>query len=72
MTTVTAVRGTANFPTGERLRAELSRRNLRLAEVYVPISTTVDGPTSGAMAVSVECLTRLHETGGDVLSASPP
>ena len=57
----------ADFPTGETLRVELSRRDLRLAEVYVPIPTTVDGPTTGAMAVAVECLTRLHEAGGDVL-----
>ncbi len=56
-----------DFPTGETLRVELSRRDLRLAEVYVPIPTTVDGPTSGAMAVAVECLTRLNEAGGDVL-----
>ncbi len=57
----------AGFPTGAALRVELSRRDLRLAEVYVPIPTTVDGPTSGAMTIALECLTRLHDAGGDVL-----
>jgi inosose dehydratase len=57
----------ADFPSGAMLRAELARHALRLAEVYVPIPTTVDGPTAEAMAVAVECLARLHDAGGDVL-----
>lgn len=56
-----------DFPNGLALREDLARRDLRLAEVYVPLPATPDGPTSQAMSVATACLTSLHEAGGDVL-----
>ena len=56
-----------DFPDGPVLRDDLARRDLRLAEVYVPLPATPDGPTAAAMAVAIDCLTRLHEVDGDVL-----
>ena len=56
-----------DFPKGLALREDLARRDLRLAEVYVPLPATPDGPTSQAMSVATACLTSLHEAGGDVL-----
>ena len=55
------------FPEGARLRDELASRDLRLAEVYLPIPATVDGPRAGAMDIALEHLHRLHDAGGDVL-----
>jgi inosose dehydratase len=51
------------FPEGEALRAELRQRGLRLAEVYVSIPCTVDGPTADAREAVFERL-RLHRAGG--------
>jgi inosose dehydratase len=55
------------FPDGEALHDELANRDLRLAEVYVPLPATPAGPTPGSMDVARDCLRRLHEAGGDVL-----
>ena len=56
-----------DFPDGPTLRDELATRDLRLAEVYVPLPATPAGPDPGAMEVARACLRRLHEAGGDVL-----
>jgi inosose dehydratase len=58
------------FPRGERLREMLARRELRLAEVYLAIPCTVDGPTGDAAAVARDRLAILHQGGGDVLVAA--
>lgn len=60
----------AGFPEGPALRGELAGRGLRLAEVYLPIQATVDGPTSDAMDVARDCLRILHEADGEVLCAA--
>lgn len=57
----------ANFPRGAALRDALELRDLRLAEVYVPLPATPAGPGPDAMDVARACLARLHEAGGDVL-----
>lgn len=57
----------SGFPEGARLRDALASRDLRLAEVYLPIPATVDGPRADAMDVALEHLHRLHDAGGDVL-----
>jgi inosose dehydratase len=51
------------FPEGDALRAELRDRGLRLAEVYVSVPATVDGPTPDARDAAFERL-RLHRAGG--------
>jgi inosose dehydratase len=56
-----------DFPAGPALHDDLARRHLRLAEVYVPLPATPDGPTNDAMDVARACLTRLLEARGDVL-----
>ena len=56
-----------DFPDGRALRDDLTRRGLRLAEVYVPLPATPDGPTPEAMSVARACLARLHDAGGEVL-----
>ena len=56
------------FPRGEALRAMLSDRGLRLAEVYVSLPCSVDGPADDALDVGRERLALLHEGGGDVLT----
>ncbi len=56
-----------DFPRGHELRDELSRRGLRLAEVYAPLPCTVDGPIDGALDIARACLGELHEARGDVL-----
>lgn len=56
-----------DFPTGQALRDALAARDLRLAEVYVALPTTVDGPRADAMDVAFERLRLLNEAGGDVL-----
>jgi len=58
------------FPEGARLRDELAGRDLRLAEVYLPIPATVDGPSADAMDIARVHVTRLHDGGGDVLCAA--
>ncbi len=55
------------FPTGEALRAELSARGLRLAEVYAAIPCGVDGPGPGALKAMRERVAILSAAGGDVL-----
>jgi inosose dehydratase len=57
----------SGFPDGDQLRHELASRRLRLAEVYVPVPATVDGPRSGALHDALELLRLLHDAGGDVL-----
>ena len=55
------------FPEGAALRDALRDRGLRLAEVYVPIPATVDGPVADALAIAEERLRLLHDGEGDVL-----
>jgi inosose dehydratase len=55
------------FPEGDQLRDELDRRGLRLAEVYVPLPATIDGPTADALDIGRERLRLLHEGAGEVL-----
>jgi inosose dehydratase len=55
------------FPEGEALGAALAERRLRLAEVYLSIPATVDGPTADALAIGRERLRLLHDGGGEVL-----
>jgi inosose dehydratase len=55
------------FPEGAPLREALRERGLRLAEVYVPVPATVDGPTAGALAIAEERLRLLHDGEGEVL-----
>lgn len=57
----------SGFPEGAALRDALGLRGLRLAEVYVPISATVDGPAADALGIAQEHLRLLHDAGGDVL-----
>ena len=58
------------FPEGESLKDALRARNLRLAEVYLSIPCTVDGPTDEAPGIARERLALLHEGGGEVLVAA--
>lgn len=58
------------FPEGEALRAALSARGLRLAEVYLSLPCTVDGPTAEALDVGWTRLDLLHRGGGEVLVAA--
>jgi inosose dehydratase len=58
------------FPAGDELRHELAMRGLRLAEVYLAIPATVDGPTVDAMDMARERLRLLHAGGGDILCAA--
>ena len=55
------------YPEGEALRDALGERGLRLAEVYVSLPATVDGPTPDAIAVGRERARLLHDGGGEVL-----
>jgi len=55
------------FPEGEALRDALSERRLRLAEVYLSIPATVDGPTPDATAIARERVRLLDDGGGEVL-----
>jgi len=55
------------FPAASALRTALAERRLRLAEVYLSIPATVDGPTPDAMAIGRERLRLLHDGGGEVL-----
>ena len=55
------------FPEGRALRDALAERGLRLAEVYLSIPATVDGPAADAMEIGRERLRLLHEAGGEVL-----
>jgi inosose dehydratase len=55
------------FPEGSQLRAALSARGLRLAEVYAALPATPAGPDEEALAVGRERLRSLDAAGGDVL-----
>jgi inosose dehydratase len=55
------------FPEGEALRDALAERRLRLAEVFLSIPATVDGPTTEAMAIGRERARLLDDGGGEVL-----
>ena len=55
------------FPEGEALHEALAARRLRLAEVYLSIPATVDGPTSDALAIGRERVRLLRDGGGEVL-----
>lgn len=55
------------FPEGHELRDALAGRGLRLAEVYVSLPATVDGPSDDALAIGRERLRLLEAGGGDVL-----
>jgi inosose dehydratase len=55
------------YPEGAALRDALHARGLRLAEVYVPIPATVDGPVTDALDIAEERLRLLHEGEGEVL-----
>lgn len=57
----------SGFPEGAELRDELARRTLRLAEVYVPLPATVDGPTDEALNIAIERIRLLRDGGGEVL-----
>jgi inosose dehydratase len=56
----------AGFPVGPALRRELADRGLRLAEAYLSIPATVDGPSADAMDIATDRLRVLHDAGGDV------
>jgi inosose dehydratase len=56
------------FPRGPALREMLDERALRLAEVYVSLPCTVDGPGDDAFDVGRERLALLHDGGGEVLT----
>ncbi len=58
------------FPRGQPLRDLLEDRGLRLAEVYVSIPCSTDGPPPGALEAARDRLAILHEGGGDVLVAA--
>jgi inosose dehydratase len=55
------------FPPGDELRVALAGRGLRLAEVYVSLSATVDGPADEAAAGARERLDILVDGDGEVL-----
>jgi inosose dehydratase len=56
-----------SFPRGAPLRAALDARNLRIAEVYVALPCTIDGPAPDAAAVGRAALADLDAADGDVL-----
>jgi len=56
------------FPRGLALREMLDARALRLAEVYVSLPCTIDGPGDDALDVGRERLALLHDGGGEVLT----
>lgn len=55
------------FPRGAALREMLAARDLRLAEVYVSIPCSSDGPPRDAIDAARDRLAILHEGGGEVL-----
>jgi inosose dehydratase len=55
------------FPEGAELRDALHARGLRLAEVYVPIPATADGPVAEALDIADERLRLLRDGEGEVL-----
>ena len=57
----------ATFPRGPALRAALDSRNLRIAEAYVALPCTPDGPNGDAMSIARAALADLDAAAGDVL-----
>ena len=55
------------FPEGAALRAALTERDLRLAEVYASLPATAEGPTPDALDLALERLRLLHAGGGELL-----
>ncbi len=55
------------FPAGAALRGALDVRGLRLAEVYVSLPATVDGPSGDAGEIGRERLAVLEDGDGEVL-----
>jgi inosose dehydratase len=55
------------FPEGDALKGVLAARDLRLAEVYASIPSTIDGPTAGALDEIRERLRLLAAGVGEVL-----
>ncbi|HEY7132528.1 MAG TPA: hypothetical protein VH440_09770, partial [Candidatus Limnocylindrales bacterium] len=55
------------FPEGDALRAALTARGLRLAEVYAWFGSTVDGPVEGSLELVRERIRLLRIGGGEVL-----
>ncbi|MEO8437841.1 MAG: sugar phosphate isomerase/epimerase [Chloroflexota bacterium] len=58
------------FPEGAELRDALAGRRLRLAEVYLSIPATVDGPTPDAPAVARERLRLAIDGAAEVLTVA--
>ena len=56
-----------SFPRGEALAELLARHDLRVAEVYLALPCTSEGPTAGAYDTARRRLDLLAESGGDVL-----
>jgi inosose dehydratase len=56
-----------SFPRGSALRTALDARDLRIAEVYVALPCTLDGPAPDAMAIGRAALVDLDAADGDVL-----
>ena len=52
---------------GDHVARRDGGRGLRLAEVYVPIPATVDGPVTDALDIAEARLRSLHDGGGEVL-----
>lgn len=57
----------AGFPTAPALRAQLASRGLRLAEAYVALPTSADGPSDAALPLARQRLAELDAAGGEVL-----
>ena len=62
----------STFPRGQRLQMALRERDLRIAEVYVCLPCTVNGPSETALETGRAKLTELRAAGGDVLVAALP
>jgi inosose dehydratase len=58
------------LPRGERLRAELARRDLRIAEVYAVLPCTAEGPPAEALELGRAKIRELRENVGEVLILS--
>jgi inosose dehydratase len=58
------------LPRGDRLREELSRRGLRIAEVYAVLPCAADGPPEAAVELGRSKIRDLEENRGEVLILS--
>lgn len=58
------------LPRGDRLQAELTRRDLRIAEVYAVLPCAADGPPETAIELGRAKIRELDEVRGDVLILS--